>query len=221
MLFSGILRLPIVFALQVARWQMARLPGCQVARWQVAQKIGKWGISEKSFQNVAQLRWNYLHRTLQFREKIACHASDFPPGVHIHVNKKGDGWGGSVHLNQNWLCPRPMVSVSPDPVPALHFHLKDHDHSSSAHVLWSTSIPLGPHSYPLKTPSASWFSLLFALAVLSAPATTIWWHPSRVQAYCPFPLCCQEWPTLTSIRPGAQVLAASPARATAATFGNA
>ena len=91
-----------------------------------------------------------------------------------------------------------MVSVSPDPVPALHFHLKDHDHSPSAHVLWSTSIPLGPHSYPLKTPSASWFSLLFALAVLSAPATTIWWHPSRVQAYCPFPFCCQEWPTLTS-----------------------
>ena len=29
------------------------------------KKIGKWGIPEKSIQNVAQLRWNYLRRTLQ------------------------------------------------------------------------------------------------------------------------------------------------------------
>ena len=43
-------KLPIVFALQVARWH---------------EKIGKWGIPEKSIQNVAQLRWNYLRRTLQ------------------------------------------------------------------------------------------------------------------------------------------------------------
>ena len=45
------IRLPIVFALQVARWQ--------VARGKVAggtKKIGKRGIPEKSIQNVAQLR---------------------------------------------------------------------------------------------------------------------------------------------------------------------
>ena len=49
---------------QVARWpdgQVARWPG---GRWQLARK--KWGIPEKSIQNVAQqASWNYLCRTLQ------------------------------------------------------------------------------------------------------------------------------------------------------------
>ena len=30
-----------------------------------AKTMGKWGIPEKSFENVAQLRWPYLRRTLQ------------------------------------------------------------------------------------------------------------------------------------------------------------
>ena len=49
MLFSGIPHLPIFFALQVARWQVARWPG---DRWH--EKIGQWGIPEKSIQNVTQ-----------------------------------------------------------------------------------------------------------------------------------------------------------------------
>ena len=48
-------KLPIVFALQVARWH---------------EKIGKWGIPEKSIQNVAQLSWNYLRRTLQLKVMV-------------------------------------------------------------------------------------------------------------------------------------------------------
>ena len=56
MLFSRIPHLPIF------RFWSFEL---QVARWQVARKKGKWGIPEKNFQNVAQLSWNYLHRTLQ------------------------------------------------------------------------------------------------------------------------------------------------------------
>ena len=39
------------------------LPG-HLATWS-AKTIGKRGIPEKSIQNVAQLRWNYLRRTLQ------------------------------------------------------------------------------------------------------------------------------------------------------------
>ena len=63
MLFSGIPRLPIVFALQVARWQVAIWPGGKVTGG--TKKIGKWGIPEKSIKNVTQLRWNFLRRTLQ------------------------------------------------------------------------------------------------------------------------------------------------------------
>ena len=53
MLFSGIHRLPIVFALQVAGGQVARWSGGQVAGG--TEKIGEWGIPEKSIQNVAEL----------------------------------------------------------------------------------------------------------------------------------------------------------------------
>ena len=37
---------------------------CHLATWS-AKTIGKQGIPEKSIKNVAQLRWNYLRRTLQ------------------------------------------------------------------------------------------------------------------------------------------------------------
>ena len=53
----GINKFIIVFALQVARWQVAG----------GTKKIGKWGIPKKSIQNVVQLRSNYLNRTLQSR----------------------------------------------------------------------------------------------------------------------------------------------------------
>ena len=49
-----------------SRWQVARWPGGQATggRWH-EKIIGKWGIPEKSFKNVAQLRWPYLRGTLQ------------------------------------------------------------------------------------------------------------------------------------------------------------
>ena len=48
--------MPIVYTSggQVAGGQVARWPGLEVAGG--TKKIGKWGIPEKSIQNVAQLR---------------------------------------------------------------------------------------------------------------------------------------------------------------------
>ena len=43
------------------RWPGGRWPG---DRWH-EKTIGKWGIPEKSFKNVAQLCWLYLRRTSQ------------------------------------------------------------------------------------------------------------------------------------------------------------
>ena len=40
-------------------------PGHLPPRTWNAKTMGKWGIPEKSFENVAQLRWPYLRRTLQ------------------------------------------------------------------------------------------------------------------------------------------------------------
>ena len=50
-------------------WPPGHLAICHLAIW-TAQIIGKWGIHEKSFQNVAQLRWHYLRRTLQSKIMI-------------------------------------------------------------------------------------------------------------------------------------------------------
>ena len=47
-----------------ATWPPGHLATCHLATWS-AKTIGKRGIPEKSIQNVAQLRWNYLRRTLQ------------------------------------------------------------------------------------------------------------------------------------------------------------
>ena len=41
------------------------ISGGQVARWPGGSWHGKWGIPEKSFQNVAQQRWPYLRWTPQ------------------------------------------------------------------------------------------------------------------------------------------------------------
>ena len=65
MLFSGIPHLPIFLChLPPATWPPGHLATCHLATWS-AKTIGKRGIPENSIQNVAQLRWNYLRRTLQ------------------------------------------------------------------------------------------------------------------------------------------------------------
>ena len=43
---------------------LCHLPSGRLATW-CAKTIGEWGIPEKSFQHVAQLRWNYHCGTLQ------------------------------------------------------------------------------------------------------------------------------------------------------------
>ena len=58
MLFSRIPRLPIVFALEVARWQVARWPGGQVARWPGDRwKVGRKIIMLRKKWKMCPFEW--------------------------------------------------------------------------------------------------------------------------------------------------------------------